>query len=52
MSIDGQFDKWKKIKIEYRDTKGDITHRDYKGYGGNHYINNSGEMILFCLKLQ
>lgn len=51
MSIDGQFDKWKKIKIEYRDTKGDITHRDYKGYGGNHYINNSGRNDIVLSKV-
>lgn len=40
--IDGSFNDWNTINIEYRDTKGDVTHRDYNGYGGNHYSNSSG----------
>lgn len=41
IKIDGTFSDWDNVKIEYRDTKGDVTHRDYNGYGGNHYILNS-----------
>lgn len=40
--IDGRFDDWKKVKVTYRDTKGDVAHRDHPGYGGIHYVNNSG----------
>ena len=51
MSLDGKFDDWNKVKIEYRDTKGDVTHRDYKGYGGNHYVNNSGRNDIVLSKV-
>ena len=51
MPVNGKFDKWNKVKVEYRDTKGDITHRDYKGYGGNHYVNNSGRNDIFLSKV-
>ncbi len=40
IKIDGDGSDWKIITTEYRDTKGDVIHRDYKGYGGNHYVNN------------
>lgn len=33
---------WDEIKTEYRDTKGDITHRSYGGYGGLKYTDNLG----------
>ncbi len=47
--INGNFDDWKKIETEYRDTIGDTTHRDYPGYGGLHYKNNSGRNdIIIC----
>lgn len=42
IKLDASFEDWDKVKVEYRDTKGDVTHRDYKGYGGNHYVNTSG----------
>ncbi|UVQ46738.1 hypothetical protein NXY11_00320 [Parabacteroides faecis] len=51
MPVNGKFDKWNKVKVEYRDTKGDITHRDYKGYGGNHYVNNSGRNDIILSKV-
>lgn len=51
MPVNGKFDKWNKVKVEYRDTKGDITHRDYKGYGGNHYVNNSGRNDIVLSKV-
>lgn len=40
--IDGRFDDWSDVIIEYRDTRGDITHRDYPGYGGSYYVDRSG----------
>jgi hypothetical protein len=42
MQIDGDFADWQKVNVEYRDTVGDTFHRDYKGYGGLQYKNDSG----------
>lgn len=36
------FGDWSKIDIEYLDTVGDTIHRDYKGYGGENYTDNTG----------
>jgi hypothetical protein len=49
--IDGDGSDWKIITTEYRDTKGDVVHRDYKGYGGNHYVNNSGRNDIVTCKV-
>lgn len=51
LRIDGTFKDWDKVSTEYRDTKGDVTHRDYNGYGGNHYINNSGRNDIILSKV-
>jgi hypothetical protein len=40
--IDGNFSDWKKIRNEFRDTRGDTYHRDAIGYAGIRYVNNSG----------
>ncbi len=42
MKINGDFSDWHTISIDYRDTRGDVFHRDNKGYGGLHYSNKSG----------
>ncbi|NLN94390.1 MAG: hypothetical protein GX130_13960 [Candidatus Hydrogenedens sp.] len=42
ISIDGDFSDWKVIEPEYRDTIGDVTHRDHLGYGEIHYTNDTG----------
>lgn len=49
--IDGKFSDWNKVEIEFRDTKGDVTHRDAKGYGGLHYTNNSGRNDIITSKV-
>ena len=49
--IDGDFKDWKRAMIEYRDTIGDMTHRDYKGYGGLHYTNDSGRNDIITSKV-
>lgn len=49
--MDGNFVDWNKVKVEYRDTKGDVAHRDYDGYGGLHYINNSGRNDIVTCKV-
>jgi hypothetical protein len=42
VAIDGDFADWEGAEPEFRDTIGDVFHRDYKGYGGLHYTNDSG----------
>jgi hypothetical protein len=51
LKIDGDFTDWSKISQEYRDTKGDVFHRDYRGYGGLHYVNNSGRNDIVTSKV-
>jgi hypothetical protein len=51
IKINGDFGDWKRIDVEYRDTKGDVFHRDYKGYGGLYYINNSGRNDILTSKV-
>ncbi|HZZ41298.1 MAG TPA: hypothetical protein VFE58_00035 [Tepidisphaeraceae bacterium] len=51
MSIDGDFSDWNNISVEYRDTIGDTVHRDYNGYGGNHYKNDSGRNDIVTCKV-
>ena len=48
--IDGRFGDWKNNLIEYRDTQGDIFHRNAKGYGGLNYINTSGRNDITTAK--
>lgn len=49
--IDGDFKDWKETKVEYRDTIGDTLPRDYPGYGGLHYKNDSGRNDIVTSKV-
>ncbi|NIA16354.1 MAG: hypothetical protein GWP08_20025 [Nitrospiraceae bacterium] len=51
MRIDGDFADWAEVKVEYRDTIGDIFHRDYPGYGGLRYKNDSGRNDIVTAKV-
>ncbi|MDR1886537.1 MAG: hypothetical protein LBQ70_01355 [Prevotellaceae bacterium] len=51
IAIDGNFDDWNRIAAEFRDTKGDVAHRDYNGYGGLHYTNTSGRNDIITAKV-
>ena len=51
IKIDGDFSDWNAIKVEYRDAKGDTVHRDYSGYGGLHYVDNSGRNDIVTSKV-
>jgi len=51
VKIDGDFTDWKTVMTEYRDTRGDTFHRDNKGYGGLHYVNNSGRNDIVTCKV-
>jgi hypothetical protein len=42
INVDGNFNDWKAVSPEYRDTRGDVFHRNHKGYGGTFYIDSSG----------
>lgn len=42
MKREGDLSDWAKIPIEYLDTIGDTAHRNYKGYGGLHYTDDTG----------
>lgn len=42
VAIDGDFAEWAGIAPEYRDTIGDVTHRDHLGYGAIPYTNDTG----------
>jgi hypothetical protein len=51
IAIDGGFDDWNAVSIEFRDTKGDVAHRDYNGYGGLHYTDTSGRNDILTAKV-
>lgn len=51
IQVDGRFNDWKAITVEYRDTRGDVLHRDYNGYGGLHYVNKSGRNDIITSKV-
>jgi hypothetical protein len=51
IKIDGDFSDWAGIDVEYRDTVGDTFHRDYDGYGGLHYTNNTGRNDIITSKV-
>jgi hypothetical protein len=51
IKIDGRFEDWAGIGVEYRDTVGDTFHRDYDGYGGLHYTNNTGRNDIITSKV-
>jgi len=49
--IDGKFSDWADVGPEYRDTIGDVFHRNYPGYGGTHYTNNSGRNDIIASRV-
>ncbi|MDR3244867.1 MAG: hypothetical protein LBT50_00360 [Prevotellaceae bacterium] len=51
ISIDGDFDDWQSVKQRFFDTKGDVAHRNYNGYGGLHYVNTSGRNDILSAKI-
>lgn len=42
INVDGDFNDWTAVTPEYRDTIGDVTHRDHLGYGDIPYKNDTG----------
>ncbi|MDD2437235.1 MAG: hypothetical protein PHG27_03610 [Massilibacteroides sp.] len=51
ITINGDFNDWKSIANEYRDTKGDTFHRDAIGYAGTRYTNQSGRNDILVSKI-
>lgn len=51
MRADGAFEKWASVQPEYLDTIGDTFHRDYDGYGGLHYTDNTGRNDIVASKV-
>ncbi len=50
VAIDGKFDDWNGVSPEFRDTIGDVTHRDFPGYGELVYRNETGRNDLTTMK--
>jgi len=51
IDIDGAFNDWSSITNEFRDTRGDVFHRDAIGYAGIHYENKSGRNDIITSKV-
>lgn len=51
MLVDGSFGDWDQVEVVYRDTRGDVFHRDAKGYGGLHYRDSSGRNDIVACKV-
>lgn len=49
ITLDGNLDEWEQDS-SFLDTRGDVIHRDWDGYGDHHYIDQSGRNdIIRCL---
>ena len=47
----GYFTSWENTPTEYRDTRGDIVHRDYNGYAQLHYTDKLGRNDIVLAKV-
>lgn len=49
IDLEGEWSQWSDVRPEYRDYPGDVTHRDFAGYGTSHYTNQTGRNdIVSC----
>ncbi len=51
MNVDGSFKDWERVKVVYRDTRGDTAWRDADGYAGLHYTDTSGRNDIIEAKV-
>ena len=51
VTVDGDFEDWTKVKVEYRDTRGDTAHRDAYGYANIHYTDFTGRNDILMSKV-
>ena len=49
--IAGGFEPWRSVGPEFRDAKGDTMHRDFDGWGGLHYRDDSGRNDIVAAKV-
>lgn len=51
IKIDGRFKEWETVMPEFRAHKGSTLHRDYPGWDGTHYTNNTGRNDIVITKV-
>ncbi len=51
IAIDGDFAPWRNVWPEFRDSIGDTLHRDFDGWGDNHYTNTTGRNDIIAAKV-
>ena len=51
IDISGSFHQWDAVRPEYLDTVGDVTHRDWPGWGSLHYNDTSGRNDIVASKV-
>ena len=51
IAIDGDFAPWRNVWPEFRDSIGDTMHRDFDGWGDNHYTNTTGRNDIIAAKV-
>jgi hypothetical protein len=51
ITIDGRFADWDGLELEFRDTIGDVQHRDHRGYGDLVYKNTTGRNDFVIAKV-
>ena len=49
--LKGGFDQWRDVEPEYRDAEGDVAHRDFDGWGGLRYKNDTGRNDIVAAKV-
>lgn len=52
IQIDGQFDDWAAAGPEFRDHRGGMMTRDYKGFGSTHYADTSARNDIVRAKVE
>ncbi len=51
IAVDGDFAPWRNVSPEFRDSIGDTLHRDFDGWGDNHYTNKTGRNDITSAKV-
>ncbi|MBV9850111.1 MAG: hypothetical protein JO250_10600 [Armatimonadetes bacterium] len=51
IALGGGFGQWRNVQPEYRDTVGNVTRRDWPGWGSLHYTNDTGRNDITAAKV-
>ena len=51
MKVDGKFEDWNEVEAIYRDTPGDVIHRNHPGYGNLVYTDSTGRNDIILSKV-